>query len=284
MPKKLTRLMSLLLCLVIFTGAVGCSGEKGASGQKVAVPEVQRAKAAVTHGKDREKTCSSQQCVPERVVVENNALGSILAAANANKPGTTENYASGTQAAIKEACSGNTPVSCETAMAAVGSALAWPLLPEMAATTSLIGASANAGVGLLINGEVNPNDVILGYWTGALTAGTGLWGTMAVNAGSGATSSYLKGDDPLKGGAISGVASGFGYGAAKLVEVPFDKLLNPMKPWKDWLWTDVGMGISKPLQLEPLPGVAGNIFGSGTTEVSNDQAGKWVKDHSESKK
>ncbi|UAN18864.1 hypothetical protein KGP20_25165 (plasmid) [Enterobacter asburiae] len=200
----------------------------------------------------------------------------MLAAANANKPGTTENYASGTQAAIKEACSGNTPVSCETAMAAVGSALAWPLLPEMAATTSLIGASANAGVGLLINGEVNPNDVILGYWTGALTAGTGLWGTMAVNAGSGATSSYLKGDDPLKGGAISGVASGFGYGAAKLVEVPFDKLLNPMKPWKDWLWTDVGMGISKPLQLDPFPGLAGNVVGSGATEFTNDQVGKKI--------
>ncbi len=39
-------------------------------------------------------------------------------------------------------------------------------------TTSLIGAGANAGIGLLINGEVNPNDVILGYWTGVFTAGT----------------------------------------------------------------------------------------------------------------
>ncbi|MEQ4938938.1 hypothetical protein ABN098_19045, partial [Proteus terrae] len=68
-------------------------------------------------------------------------------------------------------------------------------------------------MGLLINGEVNPNDVILGYWTGAFTAGTGVWGTMAVNAGSGATSNYLKGDDPLKGGLISGAASGLGYGA-----------------------------------------------------------------------
>jgi filamentous hemagglutinin len=71
-------------------------------------------------------------------------------------------------------------------------------LPEIAATTSLVGAGANAGVGYLVNGEVNPNDVILGYWTGVLTAGTGLWGTVAVNAGSGATSSWLKGDDPLK--------------------------------------------------------------------------------------
>ena len=74
MQKKLTRLMSLLLCLVIFTGAVACSGEKGASGQKVAAPEVQQGKTVVTHGKHREKTLSSQQCAPERVVVENNLL------------------------------------------------------------------------------------------------------------------------------------------------------------------------------------------------------------------
>ncbi|EJE0327524.1 adhesin, partial [Salmonella enterica] len=57
--------MSLLLCLVIFTGAVACSGEKGALGQKVAAPEVQQGKTVVTHGKHREKTLSSQQCAPE---------------------------------------------------------------------------------------------------------------------------------------------------------------------------------------------------------------------------
>ncbi|HAT6804013.1 TPA: Contact-dependent inhibitor A, partial [Citrobacter freundii] len=209
--------------------------------------------------------------------VENNNLGAVLGAIESQKPGTVENYESGTQSSIKEACSGGTPVSCETAVAAMGSAMAWPLLPEIAATTSLIGAAANAGVGLLINGEVNPNDVILGYWTGAFTAETGLWGTMAVNAGSGATSSYLKGDDPLKGGVISGVASGIGYGiGSKLVELPLDKVFNPMKPWKDWLWTDVGMGISKPLPVNPVPGIAGNAVGSGATEFINDQVGKKI--------
>nr|WP_269846440.1 hemagglutinin repeat-containing protein [Shimwellia pseudoproteus] len=210
-----------------------------------------------------------------RNAAENNALGSVLAAANKQKPGTTANYESGTQEAIKEACSGNTPVSCQTVVAAMGSVMVWPLLPGAAATTSLIGAGANAGVGLLINGEVNPNDVILGYWTGALTAGTGLWGTMAVNVGSGATSSYIKGDDPLKGGLISGAASGLGYGVGKLVELPLDKIFNPMKPWKDWLWVDAGMGISKPLQLDPLPGIVGNAGSSLTTEIINDQVGKF---------
>lgn len=127
----------------------------------------------------------------------------------------------------------------------------------------------------LINGEVNPNDVILGYWTGALTAGTGLWGTMGVNAISGGASSYLKGDDPLKGGAISGAASGIGYGAGKLLQGQLDKVLNPN--WKNWDWVDVGMGISRPSIVDPVPGVAGNIFGSGTYEFFNDQGGKWEK-------
>jgi filamentous hemagglutinin len=34
-------------------------------------------KKVVTHGKHREKTLSSQQCAPERVVVENNTLGEL---------------------------------------------------------------------------------------------------------------------------------------------------------------------------------------------------------------
>lgn len=47
---------------------------KSASGQKVAVPEVQQVKSVVTHGKHREKPDSQQQPASERVVVENNAL------------------------------------------------------------------------------------------------------------------------------------------------------------------------------------------------------------------
>ena len=45
MKVMLTRLMNMLMCLVIFTGAVACSGEKGSSGQKVAIPEVQHEKS-----------------------------------------------------------------------------------------------------------------------------------------------------------------------------------------------------------------------------------------------
>ncbi|EOM5797418.1 contact-dependent inhibition toxin CdiA [Escherichia coli] len=215
-------------------------------------------------------------------VVENNSLAHVLAAAEANKAGTAEKWQEEQQAAIREACSGGTPVSCETAVAAMGSAMVWPLLPGAAATTSLIGAGANAGIGLLINGEVNPNDVILGYWTGVFTAGTRLWGTMGVNAASGATSSYLKGDDPLKGGAMGGMSSGLGYGAGKVLQGQLDKFINPN--WKNWEWVDVGMGISKPMLLDPLPGVIGNMGGSASTEYINDRIGKSLSDKSGDKK
>ncbi|EBS0894891.1 hypothetical protein D6J78_25510, partial [Salmonella enterica subsp. enterica serovar Abaetetuba] len=42
-------------------GKNGHYGQKGASGQRVAVPEVQQGKTVVTYGKHREKTLSSQQ-------------------------------------------------------------------------------------------------------------------------------------------------------------------------------------------------------------------------------
>lgn len=90
----------------------------------------------------------------------------------------------------------------------------------------------------------------------------------------GATSSYLKGDDPLKGGVISGAASGLGYGVGKLTQGQLDKVLNPN--WKNWEWVDVGMGISKPMPLNPLPGITGNAIGSGATEFTNNQVGKKI--------
>jgi len=59
-----------------------------------------------------------------------------------------------------------------------------------------------------------------------------------------------------------------------LIEMPLDKAFNPMKPWKDWIWTDIGKGISKPLSINQTPGIAGNITGTVTTEYANDRAGK----------
>ncbi|HHT7585288.1 TPA: VENN motif pre-toxin domain-containing protein, partial [Klebsiella aerogenes] len=147
-------------------------------------------------------------------------------------------------------------------------------LPGGMQITGAIGGTANAGIQYLINGEVNPTDVLIATYVGAFTANTGAWGTVGWNAAGGATSSYLKGDNPFTGGLINGLASGVGYGAGKLIELPMDKIYNPMKPWKDWMWTDVGMGISKPLPINPLPGTFGNGGASLATEVINSQAGK----------
>ncbi|OCQ51191.1 hypothetical protein Ppb6_03634 [Photorhabdus australis subsp. thailandensis] len=207
--------------------------------------------------------------------MDNNALASVLAAAEANKKGTVEKWQQDKQTEIQKACSGNTPLSCQTMVAAEGSVLALPWLSGASATTGLIGAVANTGIQYLANGNVDPNDAIFAYWTGAFTANTGLWGTIAWNAGMGAASSYVKGDDPLKGGVISGAASGIGYGVGKLVQNPLEKLINPN--WKNYEWADIGMGISKPLPLSTLPGTAGNIMNSVSTEVINDKLNKKLK-------
>ncbi len=70
----LRKALTWVLCAVMAAGAVACSGEKNASGQKVGVPEVRQEKQPLTHKKNREKCCSSSGCAPDKVVVENNYL------------------------------------------------------------------------------------------------------------------------------------------------------------------------------------------------------------------
>ncbi len=74
MKKGRKDVLAWMLCLVMLAGAVACTGEKGASGQKGAAPEVQRGKQAVTHGMHREKRCTPVNFATEEVVVENNYL------------------------------------------------------------------------------------------------------------------------------------------------------------------------------------------------------------------
>uniref|UniRef100_UPI0019274C8B VENN motif pre-toxin domain-containing protein n=1 Tax=Cedecea sulfonylureivorans TaxID=3051154 RepID=UPI0019274C8B len=149
-------------------------------------------------------------------------------------------------------------------------------LPGGMQVTAGIGGTANAGIQYAINGSVNPTDVLIASYVGAFTAETGLWGTVGWNAAGGATSNLLKGDDPLTGGAISGLGAGLGYGiGSKLIKPGLDKFINPN--WKNWEWVDVGMGISKPMPLNPLPGALGTAGGGTFTEIFNDQAGKGVE-------
>nr|WP_304502715.1 VENN motif pre-toxin domain-containing protein [Citrobacter sp. EC_71] len=177
--------------------------------------------------------------------VENNSLGSVLAAANANKPGTTENYASGTQAAIKEACSGNTPVSCQMAVAALGTVMSGGVLPEAMVISGVISAGAVGGVDYVMNGSVDPKNVIAAYWSGALTRYTGFESTVLINAGSSAIVSYLDGKNPFLYGTIGGLGGAIGYGIGnKFIEPMLGDVVNPT--WKALRWDDIGIGVSQP--------------------------------------
>ena len=88
---------------------------------------------------------------------------------------------------------------------------------------------------------------------------------MGWNAAGGATSNYIKGDDPLAGAGWGATGSAFDYGVGKyLIKTPLDVLRNPT--WKNYEWVDIGMGISQPMQLSPLPGIAGNSGAALATE------------------
>lgn len=144
-------------------------------------------------------------------------------------------------------------------------------LPGGMQLTAGIGGTANAGIQYLANGTVNPTDVLIASYVGAFTASTGVWGTVGWNAAGGATSSYLNGDDPFKGGVISGAASGIGYGLGKAAPISLDKWVHT---WKNYEWVNMGMGVSKPLPLSPIPGTSGNAISSIITETTGQGGSK----------
>jgi len=140
-----------------------------------------------------------------------------------------------------------------------------------------IGGTANAGIQYALNGRVNPIDVLLASYVGAFTANSGLVGTIGWNAAGGAASNYFKGDDPLSGAGWAAAGSTIGYGFGKyLIEKPLNSILNPV--WKSYEWTDIGMGMSKPLIFDARPGLWGTISGSSTTE-GVAQGGPELKKH-----
>ncbi|HAT6805156.1 TPA: filamentous hemagglutinin [Citrobacter freundii] len=196
-----------------------------------------------------------------KTTVENNNLGAVLGAIESQKPGTVDKWEKQTQEAITEACSGGTPVSCELAVAGMGTVMSGGILPGALTVTGAVSAGAVAAVDLWINGEVDPKNVIAGYWTGVITKDMGLKGTMLVNAASGATTNYLDGKDPFLYGTISGLGSAIGYGIGnKLLAPKMDEFFNPV--WKTLTWDNIGKGVSRPSALSPIPSVSGT-FGGG---------------------
>ncbi|MBA6177167.1 filamentous hemagglutinin, partial [Klebsiella variicola] len=98
------------------------------------------------------------------------------------------------------------------------------------------------------------------------------WGTVGWNAAGGAASSYLNGDDPFKGGVISGAASGIGYGIGKVAKNSLDKWINPA--WKNYEWVNLEIGVSKSLPLSPIPVISGNAISSIITEATGQGSSK----------
>jgi len=213
-------------------------------------------------------------------VVENNAMNPrVMAAAEARKKNTIENWEASKKAEIEKACNGSTPISCQTMTAMEFSVIAWPLLPETAATTSIIGATANTGIQYAFTQSVDLNDVIFAYWTGALTGNTGFWGTVSINASMGAGSAYVKGEDPLMGAGTAGLGSGLGYGFGSGIKYGLNK-------WGYWKSNGFDpkynpriqggaiqgqLGLSKDMGSAQLPGTFGNAGGAVATEYSNSK-------------
>lgn len=125
-------------------------------------------------------------------------------------------------------------------------------------------------------------------YVGAFTANTGVWGIVGWNAAGGATSSYLKGDDPLTGSAISGFGAWFGYGVGTYVVKP---VVNTTGKWitggwnpkfdSNWLnYNEVKgqFGISKEMLPSKIPDTAGNTGSAITTEMTGTGIQKILND------
>ncbi|HAW0482638.1 TPA: contact-dependent inhibition toxin CdiA [Escherichia coli] len=155
------------------------------------------------------------------------------------------------------------------------------LLPRSAQAMWALGAGANAGIGSMVDSSVDPENAIIAGWVNVITMGQGWKGTVGWNAAGGAFGNWLDGKDPLSGAAMSGGTSAIGYGVGKVVQGPLEKVINPN--WKNWEWLNVGMGISKPLPLNPTPGIAGNIGSSIGSEGSGAIIQEQLKNQQEKK-
>lgn len=137
-------------------------------------------------------------------------------------------------------------------------------LPGGAQIAAGIGGGANALIQYVVDGKVNYTDALIAGWVNVATGNSKLIGTVILNAAGGATSNYIKGDDPLTGAISSGAGASLGYAGGKIIQGPLEKVINPN--WKNWEWVAVGMGISKPLPLNPAPAITGNMGASAITE------------------
>ena len=156
------------------------------------------------------------------------------------------------------------------------------LLPGGAQAMWGLGAGANAGISYWVDGTVDPANAAIAGWVNVFSMGNGLTGTVGWNAAGGALGNWIDDKDPLSGALINGGGSAIGYGVGKVIQRPLENVINP--GWKNWEWIDVGMGVSKPLPLNPAPEISGNIGSSVGSEGSGAIFQEQMKNHQEKKK
>ncbi|WP_338805237.1 hemagglutinin repeat-containing protein [Xenorhabdus griffiniae] len=153
--------------------------------------------------------------------IENNALGAMAGSNLGFWFGDTPDCDMACKADIEKIVADANLTISLVSMTITGAAPG--VLPAEMLTTGVIGATANAGIQYGFTKAVDPKDVTFAFWTGAVTAETGLWGTIGWNAGMGSSLSALKGDDPLMSAASAGIGAGLGYGTGKMLGYSLNK-------------------------------------------------------------
>ncbi|WP_431889979.1 hemagglutinin repeat-containing protein [Pectobacterium colocasium] len=219
-----------------------------------------------------------------RNAVENNALANVLAAAEKSKPGTINKYEVDKQAEIAKACSGGTPISCQTMAATAGT------LIMGGGTAGAAAKLTSAGISMGINGtfqgyqiikgsesEFSYTDFLMSGATGWLSAGAGITHSALIGVNTAYIGSSLKGEDPTNAmlGSLGG--SLIGFGAGKLIEAPLKPIFNNVRnEYGDipviYPWITTG----KP--KSPIPGTVGGLGGSVGAEVGGKYTENKVKE------
>ena len=159
------------------------------------------------------------------------------------------------------------------------------LLPGGAQAMWGLGAGANAGISYLADGTIDPANAAIAGWVNVISMGNGLTGTVGWNAAGGVLTNQINGDNPLTGAVTNGLGSAGGYWGGKLISSGtnaagkwltggWDPKFNP-----DLLkYTEVKgqLGISKEMLPSKIPGAAGNVTGSFSSEYSSHETQKII--------
>ncbi|WP_199783913.1 Tat pathway signal sequence [Cronobacter dublinensis] len=165
---------------------------------------------------------------------------------------------------------------------AVGLALATgsvAFLPGNAQVMWGLGATANAGIGYMADGTIDPANAAIAGWVNVFSMGNSLLGTIDWNAAGGALGNWLDDKDPLSGAISNGTGAAFGYGLGKGLSWATNTGTNWWKGGWDPKYNAAlraytefkgDFGISKEMPPSNIPG----FFGDVGSSVSSETTGK----------